>query len=210
MRNARRLVLIALAVGVVMLAGCGDGGQVADPLAGYSPAVEDPAAGAATVPGNVLAVGSLVAAELPTLGPVVTDDQGWVLYRFDKDSATPSAVTCIGDCATRWPPVLTDGAPELDGVAADLVGSVVRPDGIRQVTLAGWPLYRYAGDTAPGEWHGQGKNSAWYAVLSTGKKNTRPAVEQAGSATRGATGEPGPGTTEDYGTEGNSTGSGGY
>jgi predicted lipoprotein with Yx(FWY)xxD motif len=177
-RNVGRLVQIALSTGILLLAGCGTGdpsgpGRSADSSA---PAAA-PAVGAQA--GGQL-VGSLVAAELPTLGAVVTDDHGWVLYRFDQDSAAPSAATCIGECATTWPPVLTDGAPGLDGVAADLVGSVVRPDSLRQVTLAGWPLYRYAGDRKPGQWRGQGKSKAWFAVRSSGKKNSQAATGPGG------------------------------
>ena len=182
-RNVGRLIQIALSTGILLLAGCGTGDpsgpeRGADSSAPAAAAAAGAQAGEAQAGGQL--VGSLVAAELPTLGAVVTDDQGWVLYRFDQDSAAPSAVTCIGECATTWPPVLTDGAPGLDGVAADLVGSVVRPDSLRQVTLAGWPLYRYAGDRKPGQWRGQGKSKAWFAVRSSGKKNSRAATGPGG------------------------------
>ena len=183
-RNVGRLVQIALSMGILLLAGCGTGdpsglGRSANSSAAAVGAQAGGAqAGGARAVGQL--VGSLVAAELPTLGSVVTDDQGWVLYRFDQDSASPSAVTCIGECATTWPPVLTDGAPGLVGVAADLVGSVVRPDSLRQVTLAGWPLYRYAGDRKPGQWRGQGKSKAWFAVRTSGKKNSRAATGPGG------------------------------
>ena len=37
-----------------------------------------------------------------------------------------------------------------------------------QVTYNGWPLYFYAGDTAPGDTNGQGQGGVWYVVDPTG------------------------------------------
>jgi predicted lipoprotein with Yx(FWY)xxD motif len=34
---------------------------------------------------------------------VVTDWQGWTLYRFEKDTPKPPKSNCAGDCATKWP-----------------------------------------------------------------------------------------------------------
>jgi predicted lipoprotein with Yx(FWY)xxD motif len=103
-----------------------------------------------------------------TLGTVVTSD-GHTLYRFAKDTATPSKATCTGDCAKSWPPVLGDGVPALKGVPPEWVGTVGRPDGSQQITLNGWPLYRYAKDTAPGDVKGQGVGGAWSAIGRDGK-----------------------------------------
>jgi predicted lipoprotein with Yx(FWY)xxD motif len=111
---------------------------------------------------------TLAVARVP-LGDVVTSD-GATLYRSDKDTAKPSRSTCVGQCAVSWPPVLSSGGvPKLDGVNAALVGIVIRPDGGEQLTLAGWPLYRYSGDTAPGETRGEGSGGTWHAVGPTGK-----------------------------------------
>ena len=110
----------------------------------------------------------LTAAQTP-LGEVVTS-AGASLYRFDKDTAKPAKSNCAGQCATTWPPVLaTDGVPQLAGIEPGAVGIAVRPDGTRQVTLAGWPLYRYVGDTAPGELKGEGVGGVWHAVAPNGK-----------------------------------------
>ena len=40
--------------------------------------------------------------------------------------------------------MITQGPPVLLGVDESKVGTVARPDGGDQVTLAGWPLYRRA------------------------------------------------------------------
>ncbi|GAB3846344.1 hypothetical protein GCM10027610_064260 [Dactylosporangium cerinum] len=44
-------------------------------------------------------------------------------------------------------------------------------DGSRQITLAGWPVYRYIGDPKPGAWKGQNVGGTWFVVAPTGKKN---------------------------------------
>jgi predicted lipoprotein with Yx(FWY)xxD motif len=56
------------------------------------------------------------------------------------------------------------------GVDPTLVGSVARADGKKQVTLAGWPLYRHTGDKKAGDLTGQGKGGTWFAVTPEGKK----------------------------------------
>lgn len=113
----------------------------------------------------------LIAKELPRMGEVVTDEKGWVLYRFDKDTPKPAVSNCAGKCAELWPPALTDGDPELDGVSSDLVGTVQRADGTRQLTIGGWPVYRYAKDQKPGQWKGQAVGNTWYVVAPDGSRN---------------------------------------
>ncbi|MCX5499246.1 SCO0930 family lipoprotein [Streptomyces sp. NBC_00053] len=111
------------------------------------------------------------------LGPVVTDGAGFTLYRFDKDTAKPPASNCSGDCAAAWPPVLADGAKAGRGVDPGLLGSVKRADGTRQLTLAGWPLYRYAQDTAPRQTRGQGVGGTWFSAAPDGTKAKEQAQE---------------------------------
>ncbi|WP_086783912.1 hypothetical protein, partial [Crossiella equi] len=92
------------------------------------------------------------------------------LYRFDKDAAKPSKSNCADKCLEAWPPALVEGEPTVRGVNAALVGSLKRPDGIEQLTLAGWPLYRFAKDAAAGETKGQGVQGTWFAAAPDGKK----------------------------------------
>ncbi|MFI6062805.1 DUF4158 domain-containing protein [Streptomyces sp. NPDC051286] len=73
-------------------------------------------------------------------------------------------------CATAWPPVLADGAKAGRGMDPGLLGSVKRADGTKQLTLAGWPLYRYAQDTAPRQTRGQGVGGTWFAAAPDGTK----------------------------------------
>jgi predicted lipoprotein with Yx(FWY)xxD motif len=54
---------------------------------------------------------------------------------------------CGALCAQYWPPVLTAGRPEAGGgVDQHALGTTMRPDGSRQVTYKGRPLYLFADD----------------------------------------------------------------
>lgn len=181
LRHTRTLMLACLAAATVTISGCA--GQ--QPVAGSEPAVqlvaEDTEAPAPTptavAPTDAAGVedavtpGELIRKSTRRMGEVVTDGAGWVLYRFDKDSAVPPESNCNGDCARVWPPALTSGTPTLQGVDRGLVGTITRADGSTQVTLKGWPLYRYIGDTKPGQWKGQGVGGTWFVVAPDGKKN---------------------------------------
>jgi predicted lipoprotein with Yx(FWY)xxD motif len=132
-----------------------------------TPAVVDPAAATPRV-GTVLTANSTA-----QLGTVVVDGQGFTLYRFDKDSAKPPTSNCADDCAQKWPPVLaTPGTPlTVEGVEQEAVGTINRADGTIQLTLNGWPVYRYSGDPQPGATTGQGVGGGeWAAVTPTGSK----------------------------------------
>ena len=113
----------------------------------------------------------LVARDTPALGTIVTDAQGYALYRFDQDKAKPPTATCEGECAAKWPPIIVDpeGKLSLTGVDQSLIGMVQRSDGTSQLTLGGWALYRYSGDT-PGTTKGQAIGNTWFAATPEGKK----------------------------------------
>lgn len=121
--------------------------------------------------GSGLAV-KLVARSVPSMGVTVTDGNGAVLYRFEKDK--PSKSVCEGDCAKTWPPVLTERQATVDGIAPELVGTVRRADGSWQVTLAGRPLYRFAGDRLAGDGNGHGRDGQWFAVRPDGQRAPVP------------------------------------
>ncbi|MGW2252934.1 hypothetical protein ACWCXH_22430 [Kitasatospora sp. NPDC001660] len=129
---------------------------------------------------------ALVAAGSNTLGPIVTDADGNTLYRFDKDTANPSASNCTGACATTWPPAPAAEHIRAQGVDSALIGSVTRTDGTKQLTLGGWPLYRYAPDAKPGDTKGQGVGGTWFASTPTGRK--APAATPAASAAQSGSG----------------------
>jgi predicted lipoprotein with Yx(FWY)xxD motif len=86
-----------------------------------------------------------------------------------------SARACQRYCALIWPPVLTSGRPEAGpGVNQHALGVVVRPDGTRQVTYQGKPLYLFIKDAyIPGIIGTQSINGAG-AVTPWGVFNTIP------------------------------------
>jgi predicted lipoprotein with Yx(FWY)xxD motif len=99
---------------------------------------------------------------------VVTNAQGLTLYSFAPDTATASK--CTGACAQIWPPV-TGPAAAGQGVTGTL-GTITRPDGSRQVTYNGHPLYTYTADTAAGQAKGNGLNvdgGVWHEVTASGQ-----------------------------------------
>jgi hypothetical protein len=60
----------------------------------------------------------------------------------------------------------------LGHVRQSLLGSDPDPAGGKVVTYAGWPLYTFVSDTAPGKTAGQGLNingGLWYVLSSSGK-----------------------------------------
>ncbi len=105
-----------------------------------------------------------------TLGKVLETAKGWTLYRFNGDTAKPSATHCVGACAKMWPPVKWTGKVQGAGLNAAIFGKVKRPDGTWQLTVNGWPLYRYVKDTSPGDTLGQGVGGKWYVSTPVGKK----------------------------------------
>ncbi|RME44433.1 MAG: hypothetical protein D6791_13180 [Chloroflexi bacterium] len=102
------------------------------------------------------------------LGEFLVDADGMTLYAFLKDE--PGKSNCYGACADNWPPLLVEGEPVAgEGVNADLLGTTTRDDGSVQVTYNDWPLYRFAGDSAPGDTNGQDVKEIWYVVGPDGE-----------------------------------------
>jgi predicted lipoprotein with Yx(FWY)xxD motif len=107
-----------------------------------------------------------------SLGTVLVDGSGRTLYLFQKDKSSKS--TCSGACADAWPPALTTGKPTAAGSARkSLLSTTKRSDGTTQVTSHGHPLYRFSGDSKPGQTKGNKVNAfgaRWYAVTAAGKR----------------------------------------
>ncbi|KAA9153345.1 hypothetical protein FPZ12_034835 [Amycolatopsis acidicola] len=170
--SARLIVSASAAVlGLGLLGACTSGATGTPAPATTSPNPVVIQKQAASSQGTV----KLTAAVVGDLGQVLTEQNGMTLYRFDKDTGNPSKSTCDGACATTWPPLLATGSVDVQGVDADLVSTVTRSDGTQQVTVAGWPVYRYAKDTQAGQANGQGVGGTWAAVTPTGAKAAAPA-----------------------------------
>lgn len=125
--------------------------------------------------GDAKPAGQLAVAATDRLGQVLTDSSGFTLYRFDKDTAEPPASTCEGDCAKAWPVVPAGEVTAAAGMDPALLGEVARKDGGKQLTVAGWPVYRFAKDTKAGDLNGQGVGGTWFAFAPDGKKAAKAA-----------------------------------
>ncbi len=98
------------------------------------------------------------------------DGEGMTVYMFDSDTQGAGASTCEGQCAANWPAVTTESqAPAVEGVTGE-VGTITGVDGATQVTLNGWPLYYFVGDTAAGDVKGQGVNGVWWVLTPDGER----------------------------------------
>jgi predicted lipoprotein with Yx(FWY)xxD motif len=173
-RNLSRMPVFAGAVSVLLLsAACGGSSGTAAP--------------ASTGGAKAKSGASTVSTASTGAGKILVDSQGRTMYAFAADSKGKS--NCSGSCLTYWPAVVaglkTPAAPA--GVTATF-GVLHRQDGTAQLTVDGWPMYTYIGDTKPGATTGQGKNLSgglWWVVSPSGKWITK-----AGSATGKATKSP--------------------
>jgi predicted lipoprotein with Yx(FWY)xxD motif len=82
-------------------------------------------------------------------GTILFDDRGYALYAFTRDPRGRSA--CAAACQESWPPYLLRRSLRVGtGLEPSLVATIRRPNGDRQVTYAGRPLYHWVGDRQPG------------------------------------------------------------
>lgn len=177
MKLRHALIGLALAGGVLSTAACdlSDLGSYGDSAAAAPAPAPAPAAAALPEPpaaAELAPAPVLRARATRTFGTLVTDARGMVLYRSDRDSARPSVSRCAGACTRTWLPALVPAGaePTVAGVDPALVGSVRRAGGVRQLTLAGWPVYTFAKDK-PGQVLGQCK-AGFFAITPEGAKTT--------------------------------------
>lgn len=161
------LAILALAAA---LTGCGSS-------TGTTPSATSPATGASSTASATVSLSGTASAsasstqagaaiDLKTAsssaGSIVVDAKGMSLYFFTKDTKDSGTSACTGSCLVQWPPLTTtSGSPAGEGVTGKL-GTISTPDGKKQVTLNGMPLYYFAKDTKPGDILGQGVGGVWY------------------------------------------------
>ena len=110
---------------------------------------------------------------------LLVDSTGAALYTSEQEKS--GTVMCTGGCTQIWLPLKApaSGQPTAgDGVSGKL-GTVKRPDGARQVTLDGRPLYRFAQDGSSGKATGDGVTDSfggrqfkWHAETDSGTSNS--------------------------------------
>jgi predicted lipoprotein with Yx(FWY)xxD motif len=150
--------LLATTAAAVVLAGCGSNGS--------SPSSGTASSGSAQ---------TVAAKQVDGVGDVLVDRTGRTLYTPDEEA--DGKILCTGACTTFWVPLTADGAPTAAAGVAQL-GVVDRPDGSKQVTADGKPLYTFKQDS-PGDVKGNdfsddfgGQHFTWHAVLANGTMAT--------------------------------------
>jgi predicted lipoprotein with Yx(FWY)xxD motif len=161
-------VLLIVPAVALAIAGCGNSSKSSS---GSTPApsttTSAPAAGGVKISSGTIA----------QLGPALVDAQGRTLYVFAPDKG--KKVTCVSTCAAIWPPAFLPSGKNAVAAAPvkqSLLGSDPDPAGGRVITYAGWPLYTYVTDTAPGQATGQAVNlngGPWYVISPAGKVITK-------------------------------------
>ncbi|VXC26786.1 conserved exported hypothetical protein [Arthrobacter sp. 9AX] len=162
------LAILAL---TAALTGCAGGGGTTP--AATSPAATGSSPAASASPSAPSTSTASAAVDLKTAsssaGNIVVDGKGMSVYFFTKDVKDSGTSACTGGCLAAWPPLLTTAAqPKAEGISGTL-GTITTPEGTKQVTLNGLPLYYYAKDTKPGDITGQGVNSVWYLADPAGE-----------------------------------------
>ena len=168
----RRTTLAALvSIGLIVAACSSGGGATPSPTtataASPSTAAASPSATAEASPteGTEEEEYRIEVAEAASVGKFLTGEDGKTLYTFTPDTKANES-TCTGECADNWPPFVLDDdekAEAGDGVTGT-IATFDRPDGAKQVSYNGKPLYYFKGDAKAGDLNGQGLGGKWFAA----------------------------------------------
>ena len=152
----------ALIAGLLGVTACAKGSSYStgSPAGGAygTPASSMPATSSSTVQSTTLK------AETTRAGMVLASSGGLTLYYYGEDKPGSGKSECTGSCATAWPPMMGPVKAPAGVRLPGPLGMITRPGGGMQVTLNGYPLYRYAGDKAPGQEAGNGIEGAWHVI----------------------------------------------
>ena len=150
----------------------GEGGEASGEGDGEASGGQDGGTSDGAATGEAEAPAVLLAVAETSLGQILADGRGHTVYLFTPDKVGKKSV-CTGPCTEVWIPLRPDGEQAGgEGVDASLIATINRPDGSKQVTYNGHPLYTMIEDEQPGEAKGQSVGGVWFAVT--------PAGEQAG------------------------------
>jgi predicted lipoprotein with Yx(FWY)xxD motif len=114
--------------------------------------------------GAALAAGPSITWVDTSLGKVMADDKGMVLYTFDKDTKGAADSACKDKCIVAWPPLVA-----ADGAMAEgdwTIVNVTDKDGkaVKMWAYEGWPLYYYVKDTKAGDVTGDNVGNVWHVI----------------------------------------------
>ena len=174
----RQLALAAASIGIaVAIAACGSSNGNDSSTTGTAAGTSGAAKGMHATVGTEQVAG---------VGSVLVGADGKALYTPDQEAG--GMIRCTGGCTSIWVPV-TPGAAKPTGTGdTGRLAVVKRPDGTRQVTAGGRPLYSFAEDQQ-GEVTGNGFGDAfggqrftWHVVLAGGAPSTSSAKSTSSSS----------------------------
>jgi predicted lipoprotein with Yx(FWY)xxD motif len=151
----RPIAILAVALPAIALAACGGSNSNAGGSGSSSGQSQSASAGKAAV---------LRTATKAKVGRVLVDAKGFTLYRYTPDGHGDKSV-CMGQCIRFWPPATVKGTgPFTVSGVKGTIGTTTRPDGAKQLTLNGMPLYRFVKDTTKADVNGQGFEHIWFVL----------------------------------------------
>jgi len=119
------------------------------------------------------------AAQNATLGKtIVVTASGRALYTLSAE--THGRFICTGSCLADWHPLRVPAGGTVEGVAR--LGTIRRPEGGRQATYKGRPLYTFDMDAKKGDVKGEGFKDVgtWHAAVVASRKAASPAPATGG------------------------------
>jgi predicted lipoprotein with Yx(FWY)xxD motif len=163
--------LAALAATLALLvSACGGGGSSGAGAMGAG-------SGQGTASGN----DQVSVSNVSGVGDVLVDAKGDALYMSEQEAG--GTVLCTAGCTDFWVPLTVHGSRSPVGASSidGMLGTVERPDGTRQITFDGAPLYRFAEDSGPGVVSGNGaadsfggRQFTWHVATPTGDTTSAP------------------------------------
>jgi predicted lipoprotein with Yx(FWY)xxD motif len=138
--------------------------------------------GSATAAASGTSGRTVSTANVGDTGRVLVDSSGQALYASDQEA--DGRIMCTGACLSFWKPLTIKGGMPHGSVPGKL-GVITRPDGGKQVTFDGKPVYSFTQE-GPGEVTGNGFMDAfdgqqftWNVVAVSGSGGSSSAASDA-------------------------------
>jgi predicted lipoprotein with Yx(FWY)xxD motif len=134
--------------------------------------------------------GTANSVKISSVAGTLVGPNGHTLYENTVDTATN--ISCTGSCTKEWPPLSGDPSVTSGLNTADFA-TITRPDGTKQVTFQGHPLYLFDEDKSAGDKKGEGikdQGGSWHVAASspvstTGGTSTAPPTTSSSSSSGG-------------------------
>ena len=106
------------------------------------------------------------------VGTVLVGRTGLTLYELERKRVDRSCARTMPERVAAAPTASGCGSATPGPGVTGTLARIMRPDGGRQVTYDGRPLYLYSGDQSPGQANGQGIQGVWFAMTPSGPSGT--------------------------------------